>query len=82
MNASKKEHDQVWRWGRINRGFHNPTEALAASARPGPACAKDSSALSEASEAMAAARVPQPKELPGRFPGAEPYVSATFYRSR
>lgn len=66
----------------MNHGFHNSAVGLAANVRPEAACAQKNSTLSDAGEAIAAVGVPQPKELPGRFPGAEPYVAATCYRGR
>jgi len=63
-------------------GFHNPTRVPIAGAVARPADGKRSSALSERRVTVAAVGIPRPKELPGRFPGAEPYTPSASYRAR
>lgn len=82
MNAIKKDQEQDRRRGGMNRGFHAPTGAPVAGAGSRQTGGKRISALPESGVTIAAVGVPQAKELPGRFPGAEPYIPAASYRVR
>ena len=82
MNAIKKDKEQERRPGHKAPGFHNPTGVAVAGPVARCADGKRSSALPERRVTVAAVGVPRPKELPGRFPGAEPYIRSGSYRAR
>jgi len=63
-------------------GFHNPTEVPVTGTVAKCADGKRSSVLRGHRVTVAAVGVPRPKELPGRFPGAEPYTPSASYRAR
>jgi hypothetical protein len=63
-------------------GSHNPTGGAVAGPVGRCADGKRSSASPERRVTVATVEVPRPKELPGRFPGAEPYIPSGSYRAR
>jgi hypothetical protein len=78
----KKSQEQERKTGRMAPGFHNPTEVPVTGTVAKCADGKRSSVLRGHRVTVAAVGVPRPKELPGRFPGAEPYTPSASYRAR
>jgi hypothetical protein len=66
----------------MNRGFHNSMADMVADAGSTEAGGTKPSALAKPKPVVAVIGVPESRALPGRFPGAEPYIPATRCRTR